>query len=65
MRTRAKKKHVASDRTRRENVPRHILSYEKPLYAEIKMCYTGLTSCLGWKCIRCWVIAGRNIKHES
>ena len=26
-----------------------ILSYEKPLYAEIKMCYTGLTSCLGWK----------------
>ena len=50
MRTRAKKKHVASDRTRCENVPRHILSYEKPLYAEIKMCYTGLTSCLGWKC---------------
>ena len=25
MRTRAKKKHVASDRARRENVPRHIL----------------------------------------
>ena len=28
MRTCAKKKHVASGRTRRENVPRHILSYE-------------------------------------
>ena len=27
MRTRAKKKYVASDRARRENVPRHILSY--------------------------------------
>ena len=27
MRTRAKKKHVASGRARRENVPRHILSY--------------------------------------
>ena len=27
MRTRAKQKHVASDRTRRENVPRHILFY--------------------------------------
>ena len=27
MRTRAKKKYVASDRTRRENVLRHILSY--------------------------------------
>ena len=27
MRTRAKKKHVASDRARRENVPGHILSY--------------------------------------
>ena len=27
MRTRAKKKHVASDRARRENVPRHILFY--------------------------------------
>ena len=26
MRTRAKQKHVASDRARRENVPRHILS---------------------------------------
>ena len=25
MRTRAKQKHVASDRARRENVPRHIL----------------------------------------
>ena len=25
MRTRAKKKHVASDRARRENVPKHIL----------------------------------------
>ena len=25
MRTRAKKQHVASDRARRENVPRHIL----------------------------------------
>ena len=29
MRTRAKKKHVASDRARRENVPWHILSYCK------------------------------------
>ncbi len=29
MRTRAKKKHVASDRARRENVPGHILSYHK------------------------------------
>ena len=28
MHTRAKKKYVASDRARRENVPRHILSYE-------------------------------------
>ena len=28
MRTRAKEKAVASDRTRRENVPRHILFYE-------------------------------------
>ena len=27
MRTRAKKKYVASDRARRENVPRHILFY--------------------------------------
>ena len=27
MRTRVKKKHVASDRARRENMPRHILSY--------------------------------------
>ena len=27
MRTRAKQKHVASDRARRENVPRHILFY--------------------------------------
>ena len=27
MRTRAKKKHVAGDRVRRENVPGHILSY--------------------------------------
>ncbi len=27
MHTRAKKKYVASDRARRENVPRHILSY--------------------------------------
>ena len=27
MRTRAKKKYVASDRARRENVPWHILSY--------------------------------------
>ena len=27
MRTRAKKKHVAGDRARRENVPGHILSY--------------------------------------
>ena len=25
MRTRAKQKHIASDRARRENVPRHIL----------------------------------------
>ena len=30
MRTRAKKKHVASDRTRRENVPRHILFGKVP-----------------------------------
>ena len=29
MRTRAKQKHVASDRARRENVPRHILLYKK------------------------------------
>ena len=28
MRTRAKKKYVASDRARRENVPRHILFYK-------------------------------------
>jgi hypothetical protein len=27
MHTRAKKKHVAGDRARRENVPAHILSY--------------------------------------
>ncbi len=27
MRIRAKQKHVASDRARRENVPRHILFY--------------------------------------
>ena len=32
MRTRAKQKHVASDRARRENVPRHIL------FAIIKKC---------------------------
>ena len=29
MRTRAKMKHVANDRARRENVPRHILLYKK------------------------------------
>ena len=29
MRTRAKQKHVASDRARRENVPRHILFHKK------------------------------------
>ena len=29
MRTRAKQKHVASDRARRENVPRHILFHRK------------------------------------
>ena len=28
MRTRAKQKHVASDRAQRENVPRHILFYQ-------------------------------------
>ena len=31
MRTRAKQKHVASDRARRENVPRHILFYFKKI----------------------------------
>ena len=34
MRTRAKQKHVASDRARRENVPRHIL-----FYGEAYKCY--------------------------
>ncbi len=38
MRTRAKQKHVASDRARRENVPRHILfhavMYSKIMYPE-------------------------------
>ena len=29
MRIRAKQKHVASDRARRENVPRHILFHKK------------------------------------
>ena len=29
MRTRAKKKHVAGDRARRENVPGHILSFHR------------------------------------
>ena len=29
MRTRAKQKHVASDRARRENVPRHILFWSR------------------------------------
>ena len=32
MRTRAKQKHVASDRARRENVPRHILFFAKYLF---------------------------------
>ena len=35
MRTRAKKEYVASDRARRENVPRHILSYLSGNFAEI------------------------------
>ena len=35
MRTRAKKKYVASDRARRENVPWHILSYLSGNFAEI------------------------------
>ncbi len=38
MRTRAKQKHVASDRARRENVPRHILfhavMHSKIMYPE-------------------------------
>jgi hypothetical protein len=42
MRTRAKKKHVASDRARRENVPRHILScfsfQERRLSMKIALC---------------------------
>ena len=37
MRTRTKMKNVASDRARRENVPRHILSYvyDEPLRTKI------------------------------
>ena len=38
MRTRAKKKHVASDRARRENVPRHIL-FEQ--YVQAVICFQG------------------------
>ena len=44
MRTRAKKKYVAGDRTRRENVPRHILYYihktERIGYYKTVECYT-------------------------
>ena len=44
MRTRAKKKYVAGDRTRRENVPRHILYYihktDRIGYYKTVECYT-------------------------
>ena len=37
MRTRAKQKHVASDRARRENVPRHILFHVHKKYLMISL----------------------------
>ena len=40
MRTRAKQKHVASDRARRENVPRHILFMLIPTYGEVSLLFT-------------------------
>ena len=45
MRTRAKKKYVASDRARRENVPRHILFYMCPKH----ICF----NCLQKTVIKC------------
>ena len=37
MRTHAKQKHVASDRARRENVPRHILFYLHNIYSNASL----------------------------
>ena len=39
MRTRAKQKHVASDRARRENVPRHILFHYRRELIRLKITY--------------------------
>ena len=39
MRTRAKQKHVASDRARRENVPRHILFHYRREFIRLKITY--------------------------
>ena len=37
MRTRAKQKHVASDRAQRENVPRHILFHLRNIYSNASL----------------------------
>ena len=49
MHTRAKKKYVASDRARRENVPRHILSYTAGDLAAIVWALSFQPSVLPWR----------------